>query len=53
MLAEMSHEWIFAIFSVYTFVAAVALTPLTVKDFKEYIQTLKQTAPEEPAVNIP
>lgn len=36
LLSSIPNDWIFAVFTIYTFLAAMALLPLTIQDFKAY-----------------
>lgn len=36
LLAHISHSWIFVLFTGYSLVAAIALIPITLEDFREY-----------------
>jgi hypothetical protein len=42
LLSSIPNEWIFAVFTIYTFCAAAALVPLTIKDFKAYMNRNKE-----------
>lgn len=36
LLSSIPNDWIFVVFAIYTFLAAVSLIPLTIEDFKAY-----------------
>lgn len=37
LLAYVPHTWIFVIFTIYTLIATIALIPLTIEDYRDYL----------------